>query len=100
MLKVTITILIALLILLQYKLWVEDNSIIDMWKLENQVALHQENIAKLTHRNKVLEAEVNDLKSGNNAIEERARNEVDMIKKGEVYYRIVPLKPNSTGKSS
>ena len=81
--------LITLLILLQFKLWLGDGGISDVWRLNKSIQVqNQENII-LKERNLALEAEVQDLKQGMNAIEERARNELGMIRKGETFYQVV-----------
>lgn len=87
--KVAIGILIVLLLLLQYKLWFGDGNMVDVWKLQNTIASQTKENAKLRERNAALEAEVKDLKKGMQAVEERARNELGMIKKGETFYQIV-----------
>lgn len=81
--------LAILLIALQYALWFSSGGIVQIWHLNHaNVALKQDNAA-LIERNDILEAEVEDLKSGNEAIEERARNDLGMIKKGETFYQVV-----------
>ncbi len=89
MVKVFIFILIVLLALLQYRLWFGEGSVRNIVKLKQQVAQQQTKNKKLAQRNKALIAEVHDLKSGHEAIEERARNELGMVKKGETFYQIV-----------
>lgn len=64
----------------------------DYLALENEVARQQLDNEKLKQRNKILYAETDDLKSGLDAIEERARNELGMIKEGETFFRIIPNK--------
>ena len=87
--RVFIIILIVLLALLQYRLWFGDGSVRSIIKLKQQVAQQQMINKKLTERNNVLAAEVIDLKSGHLAVEERARNELGMVKKDETFYQIV-----------
>ena len=81
--------LVFLLMLLQYRLWVGEGSLAEVWTLNKKVEAQREENRRLHERNKALEAEVLDLKKGLDAIEERARNELGMIKEGEVFYRIV-----------
>jgi Septum formation initiator len=81
--------LIVLLGLLQYRLWSGDNSLPEYFVLQKQIAAQQEGNAKLNERNQVLKEEIIDLKSGTEAIEERARNELGMVKEGETFYRVV-----------
>ena len=89
MIKVLIFILVVLLALLQYRLWFGEGSVRSIVKLKQQVAQQEAKNKKLAQRNKALIAEVRDLKSGHQAVEERARNELGMVKKGETFYQIV-----------
>ena len=70
-----------LLALLQYRLWFGEGSVRSIVKLKQQVAQQEAKNKKLAQRNKALIAEVRDLKSGHQAVEERARNELGMVKK-------------------
>ena len=83
-------VLIALLCALQYRLWFGKNSIPDFISMEKEVAQLAKHNANLTQRNNLLKADINDLKIGLDAIEERARNELGLIKEGETFYRILP----------
>lgn len=83
-------ILFIFLLLLQHRLWFGKNSVPDYLALKNDVARQVENNEKLRQRNKLLYADTDDLKLGVEAIEERARNELGMIKEGETFFRIVP----------
>jgi cell division protein FtsB len=87
--RVITVILVLFLSLLQYRLWFGKNSVPDYLALENEVTRQQQDNDKLKQRNKVLYADTDDLKSGVEAIEERARNELGMIKEGETFFRIV-----------
>jgi len=84
-----IWLLVVLLVLLQYKLWVGDGSFAEVWDLYQQVETQREDNQQLRERNQALEAEVLDLKQGLGAIEERAREELGMIKEGETFYQII-----------
>ena len=86
------SILLVFFVLLQYRLWFGKNSVPDYLALENEVTRQQLDNEKLKQRNKILYAETDDLKSGLDAIEERARNELGMIKEGETFFRIIPNK--------
>ena len=83
-------VLLTLLCLLQYRLWFGKNSIPDYLSLKQEVAQQQKINANLAQRNSLLKADINDLKIGLDAIEERARNELGLIKQGETFYRILP----------
>lgn len=86
------SILLVFFVLLQYRLWFGKNSVPDYLALESEVVRQQLDNEKLKQRNKLLFADTYDLKSGLNAIEERARNELGMIKEGETFFRIIPNK--------
>ena len=86
-------ILVALILLLQYPLWLGKGGWLKVWDIGQQVEA-QKRVNKQTQiRNAVLDAEVRDLKQGTEAIEERARNELGMIKHDEVFFQIVGSLP-------
>ena len=87
--KAIVAALAILFVLLQFKLWFGDGSIKDGWHLKDAIAAQSSENAQLKERNQTLIAEVDDLKQGLEAIEERARNELGMIKKGETFYQVV-----------
>ncbi len=82
-------ILSLLLGLLQYKLWVGDGSLSELWNLKQKISAQEMDNTALRQRNQQLEAEVRDLKEGLDAAEERAREELGMVKRGEVFYLVV-----------
>ena len=82
-------ILLLLFVLLQYDLWVGEGSLASAWRLQQEVEQQQQENKKLKERNASLSAEVTDLKTGHDAIEERARSELGMIKEGETFIQIV-----------
>ena len=84
-----IWLLVVLLVLLQHRLWVGDGSFAEVWDLYRQVGLQKEENQRLRERNQALEAEVEDLKQGLDSIEERAREELGMIKDGETFYQVI-----------
>ena len=83
-------VLLIFLLLLQYRLWFGKNSVPDYLALEEEVSRQMANNNKLKQRNKLLYADTDDLKSGTEAIEERARHELGMIKQGETFFRVIP----------
>lgn len=87
--KVIIIIMSVLLLLLQFKLWFGDASVRDVLNLKQTVKEQQAKNEQVKQRNAVLAAEVEDLKTGLEAIEERARSELGMIKKDETFIHIV-----------
>ncbi|PIJ50524.1 cell division protein FtsB [Erwinia sp. OLTSP20] len=82
--------LLVLLGWLQYSLWLGKNGIHDYSRVKDDVAQQQASNAQLKTRNDRLFAEIDDLNGGSEAIEERARDELGMIKPGETFYRLVP----------
>ena len=86
-------VLAALIVLLQYPLWLGKGSWLKVAELDRQVTEQRAANATLKARNDALDAEVRDLKQGQEAVEERARHELGMIKQGEVFYQIVASPP-------
>lgn len=84
-----IWLLVVLFVLLQYKLWVGDGSLAEVWDLYRQTELQKQENQRLQERNQALEAEVEDLKQGLDSIEERAREELGMIRDDETFYHII-----------
>ncbi|HRD69491.1 MAG: cell division protein FtsB [Legionella sp.] len=82
-------ILIIALVILQHKLWLGDGNLIEWVNLEKKLEDHQHENNKLAARNRALEADIRELKSGDQALEEQARYELGMIKENEVYYHFV-----------
>ena len=84
--------LLIIFALLQYRLWFGKNSVPDYFALQEDVVRQQQVNEKLKQRNKLLYADTDDLKLGTEAIEERARNELGMIKENETFFRLIPKK--------
>lgn len=82
-------ILVALILLLQYPLWLGKGSWLKVWDIDQQVEAQKQVNQQAQTRNSVLDAEVRDLKQGTEAIEERARSELGMVKRDEVFFQIV-----------
>lgn len=87
--KWVVAILLMLLLTLQYRLWFGDGSIQEVWRLTEESRAARAELLRLRGRNQALSAEVRDLKSGLEAIEERARADLGMIGEGETFYRFV-----------
>ena len=83
------SILMVLLVLLQFQLWFGDGGLRGLKNLENRLETSREQTRELEARNKALGAEVDDLKSGLEAMEERARSDLGMIKQGETFIQVV-----------
>ena len=81
--------LAILIAALQWPLWIGKGGWLRVWQLDQQVAERRVQNEKLQQRNDALEAEVRDLKTGTDAIEERARNELGMVKQDEVFFQIL-----------
>jgi len=86
--KLVILLLISL-VYLQYKLWFGESSLQDVWELHREVELQRQENIELRERNAALEAEVQDLQQGFDAIEEHAREDLGMVKEGETFYQVV-----------
>lgn len=84
--------LISMLAVLQYDLWLGDGSLTSAWHLQTAINAQGAENSRLKSRNDTLAAEVDDLKSGLSAIEERARSELGMIKKDETFVQTVDSK--------
>ena len=85
--RVVVVILLLVTLYLQYLLWFGRGGIREVHRLEDAVSEQRNEIAEMQERNRALAAEVMDLKQGLEAIEERARSEMGMIKQGEVFFR-------------
>jgi len=91
--KVLTYTLAAFILLLQYPLWFGKGGWVRVWGLERQVQEQKQTNAALARRNGALDAEVRDLKQGFEAIEERARYELGLIKQDEIFFQVVPRQP-------
>ncbi|MCK4833588.1 MAG: cell division protein FtsB [Gammaproteobacteria bacterium] len=89
-------VLLVLLTWLQYKIWLQDGGIPEVIQLQQEVEEVKTEVQQLSERNMSLDAEVKDLKKGLDAIEERARSEMGMIKEGEVYYQVIEPEKNKS----
>jgi len=87
--------LIALIALLQHPLWLGKGSWLRVWEVDRQMQAQRETNQKLALRNAALDAEVRDLKQGLDAIEERARSELGMIKRDEIFFQILDERPTA-----
>jgi cell division protein FtsB len=83
----------ALIVLLQYPLWLGKGGWLRVWEIDRQVNAQKDGNARLRVRNDALDAEVRDLKQGYDAIEERARYELGMIKQDEIFFHVMEKMP-------
>jgi len=81
--------LLLLIALVQYPLWLGKGSWLRVWEVDRQVRAQRETNLMLGMRNAALDAEVRDLKQGLDAIEERARSELGMIKRDEIFFQVL-----------
>jgi cell division protein FtsB len=82
-------VLIFALLALQYKFWLGDGNIHQWLQLEKKNSAQQDLNEKLRARNEHLTAEIDDLKSGHQSLEEKARGDLGMVKTNETYYQLV-----------
>ena len=87
--RLLIVLLIVLLVALQYRLWVGPGSRADLHGLQQEIIAQKAELERLRVRNQRLQAEVEDLRSGEAALEERARGELGMIKGGEAFIQVI-----------
>jgi len=99
-LRAIVLLLVVLLGWLQVRLWFGNGGQREVAALQEQVAAQRAENAQLRQRNDALAAEVQDLKSGEAAVEERARSELGMIRPGETFYRVVDNVPQAPAPST
>ena len=93
--RVITLVLFVLLILLQIKLWFGEGGSREVTRLETRVEEQRQRNSDLLQRNAELRAEVEDLRDRLDAVEERARNELGLIKPNEQFYQVVPPSPDN-----
>lgn len=89
--------LLLLLAALQYRLWFGQNSVADYFRQQEELRSQQASNQELEKRNRLLKADVTDLQQGLEAIEERARNELGLIRNDEVFFRIISQHDTEVG---
>ena len=87
--KILLSIIIVLVILLQYRLWYGDGGIEEIRAYQQRLDELKKQVQEKKERNEALYAEVLDLRKGQEAIEERARDELGMIKEGETFFQVI-----------
>lgn len=92
--KPVMILLIAILVILQYRLWLSHDGLPSLLRLHYAVEKQRQDNDKLQERNAVLAAEVADLKSGLDALEERARSELGMVKPDETFFHVIEPERN------
>ena len=81
--------LVLLLVGLQYRLWLGEGGMREVYRLRAEISAQRSENQQLKERNRTLTAEVQDLKKGTVAVEERARTDLGMVGKGETFYQVV-----------
>jgi cell division protein FtsB len=87
--RIIALVLFVLLVMIQYPLWLGHGGWLRVWDMRRQVEVAHQKIADLKARNTKLASEVSDLKEGTDAVEERARFELGMLKNDEVYIQLL-----------
>ena len=82
-------VLVALIALIQYPLWLGKGSWLRVWEVDREIRTQRQTNQRLQARNQALDAEVLDLKQGLEAVEERARSELGMIKQDEIFFQVL-----------
>ena len=108
--KYLITVMAVLLILLLISLWVGHGSYPAKWQLEDEIKVMKQHNDTQKEQNRQIRAELEDAQSGNDAVEERARSELGMIRNRETFYEVIldkkeeqrpsPVMPATVGSSS
>lgn len=88
-------VLLVLLVILQYRLWIAEGSVAEQRRLKTQVEEFTRVNAELEARNAVLEREVLELQSGNAGVEQRAREQLNLVREGETYYHVEDDAPSA-----
>ena len=88
--KILAALLLVIAVLLNAKLWLSDGGLREVWRLRQELTAQHEENDQLTERNRALTAEVQDLKKGKTAVEERARTDLGMVGNNETFFQIVP----------
>ena len=89
-LRIVAVLLLAALVVLQYRIWASPGGMREVWRLEKAIEAQMQENERLEDRNRTLAAEVRDLKEGRKAIEERARTDLGMVKGNETFFQVVP----------
>lgn len=97
--KIVVFALAGLLLLLQYTLWFGTGGAVSLWELQRQIAVQQAQNARLDERNQALDAEVLDLRQGLASVQDLARSQLGMVKKGETFYQVIQ-QPSQGNKSA
>ena len=86
--KLLIPVLVVLFVVLQYRLWVGEGSLAEVASMERDIEAQQQAIEEMKKRNMAMQAEIDSFKKDLDAVEERARSDLGMIREGETYFQI------------
>ncbi len=95
-----LAVLLILLVGLQYRLWIAQGSLAERHRLQGQIEEQVRINSQLQERNAALEREVLDLQNGNKGLEQRAREQLGLIRQGETFYRFVDEPAGTTGEGA
>ena len=98
--RLILIVLTALLVMIQYPLWLGKGGWLRVWDLSRQLDTALEKEQELRLRNEKLAGEVQDLKEGTGAVEERARYELGMVKEGEIFVQVLDGGTKSSAQES
>ncbi len=86
--KLLIPVLVVVFVVLQYRLWVGEGSLAEVASMERDIEAQQQAIEEMKKRNMAMQAEIDSFKKDLDAVEERARSDLGMIREGETYFQI------------
>jgi cell division protein FtsB len=90
LIRSVIAVLVVGALALQWRVWIGDSGMREVWRLREQVAIQHSENEHLQERNRTMLAEVKDLREGKAAIEERARTDLGMVGNRETFYQVLP----------
>ncbi len=91
--RLLLIVLLVMFFVLQYRLWVGQGSLAEVFRLQQQIETQQLQLVQMKERNVRLRAEVESLKTGLEAVEARARSDLGMIREGETFYQVIESEP-------
>ena len=94
--RLLFVVLLLMFVVLQYRLWVGQGSMAEVYRLQQQIDSQKQQLAEMQERNTRLRAEVQSLKTGLEAVEARARSDLGMIKEGETFFQVIEPEPAVT----
>lgn len=92
--------ILSLLLALQYRLWTGDNGVSELRALQQDIERQSATNQQLAQRNQLLQADIIDLRNAQDAVEERARNELGLVKSDETFFRLVRIETDAVSLSS